>query len=156
MPSRIRVEGRGLRVLRNIATTPPSLHREIERDYTQALLGEIKRLAPRDTGQSVREIHSVSVPAYTEIRMPISMIVMDQGRAPGARMPPPNALQFWLRRRQREGKLLGVTTYQLARSIHLKGITGRRFVAAALRRVRANRQASKSINTIVERRASRG
>lgn len=62
-------------------------------------------------------------------------IVMDQGRAPGARMPPPDALIPWVRRVMQVGgseEEVRAVAFVVARSIGRKGIKGREFMAHGL------------------------
>lgn len=61
-------------------------------------------------------------------------IVIDQGRRPGARMPPPEALKLWVE------KVLGIdpsesrqVAFLVARSIAKKGIEARHFVEQGLK-----------------------
>jgi hypothetical protein len=64
-------------------------------------------------------------------------IVMDQGRAPGARMPPVDALMLWVERVFQipsgfDDEELEQTAWAVARSIAKKGIVGRHYVEHGL------------------------
>lgn len=54
--------------------------------------------------------------------------VMNDGRTPGAQMPPPEALEAWVRLKMGAD----VSAYVVARSIGRKGIKGRHYVEKAL------------------------
>lgn len=62
-------------------------------------------------------------------------IVIDQGRAPGARMPPPDALVPWVKRVLQVGgseEEVRSVAFIVARAIGRKGIKARNFVAAGI------------------------
>ena len=88
--------------------------------------------APRDTSALVRDIAAEVRPLEARVRMPRNLTyfsVMELGRRPGGRMPPPDALAGWARRH-------GLPTHRgflfvLARSIARRGIKGRFFMRAA-------------------------
>jgi hypothetical protein len=63
-------------------------------------------------------------------------IAIDQGRTPGARMPPPDALVPWVRRVMNVGgdeDEVRAVAFAVARSIGRKGITARHFVEKGVR-----------------------
>lgn len=62
-------------------------------------------------------------------------IVIDQGRTPGATMPPPQALETWIQRVLNFGgsqEELESLAFVVARAIGRKGIRGRQFIAAGV------------------------
>ena len=92
---------------------------------------------PIARGQGLRSIKARQVgPSRAIVSQAAHMQFINDGRDAGGKMPPPDALRGWLRRRQREGKLQGVTPYQLARSIQQKGIKPRGFVQRGVRNTR--------------------
>lgn len=104
--------------------------------YRPALTGMIADLAviaqtaaraaaPKDTNAGVRSIMAdvQATQAVIGRGMLTYMRVMDQGRRPGAAMPPPQALAGWARRHGYSGSL-----FVLARSIARRGIRGRFFM----------------------------
>ena len=87
-----------------------------------------KRGAPVRTGGGRRGIDVTDVRDGHAIVAPIHMLVMEEGRMPGAAMPPVEPLERWGRRVLGERGL----GFVLARSIARKGIAPRRFFAAAV------------------------
>lgn len=90
--------------------------------------------APRDTGTLARSIVSELQPTSARIYSPlVYAAVMEAGRRPGARMPPPGALAGWARRHGfSQGSL-----FVLARNIGRRGIQGRFFFRAAAEAIQA-------------------
>lgn len=92
--------------------------------------------APRDTGTLGRSIVSDVQPMQARIYSPlVYAAVMEAGRRPGARMPPPAALAGWARRHGRDTSPGGL--FVLARAIGRRGIAGRFFFRAAVQAVEA-------------------
>lgn len=107
--------------------------------------------APKDTGGGARSIVSQQSGLTGEVSSPlIAVSVMDQGRRPGATMPPPAALVPWVRRHGlgigaswsvTSRRRLGSRTTQrsqdleaaflIARAIGRRGIRGKGFFAQA-------------------------
>ena len=108
--------------------------------YANVAAIEIRRAAEETTphppirlGKGLKSIKARQVgPTRAIVQQVNYMQFINDGRAAGKPMPPPRKLRPWLRARQREGKLQGVTPYQLARSIQKKGIKPRRFVERGL------------------------
>lgn len=89
---------------------------------------------PIASGKGLQSIRARQVgPSRAVVLMQARMQFVNDGRRAGGRMPPPRALEPWLRRRQRQGRLRGVTPFQLARSIQQRGVRPRRFVERGLR-----------------------
>jgi hypothetical protein len=63
--------------------------------------------------------------------------VMEEGRTPGARMPPPDAIARWVELKMGPG----VSPYVVARSIGRKGIKGRHMLRTAVETTRPQAQA---------------
>lgn len=83
--------------------------------------------APRDTAGLQRSIQrDVSPFSASVYSIQKHASVMEFGRRPGAKMPPPSALEGWARRHGFAGG-----TFVLARSIARRGIKGRFFMKAA-------------------------
>lgn len=94
-----------------------------------ALLGTkvAREGAPRDTAALIRSIQSEVRPLSARVYTPLTYaLTMEEGRRPGAKMPPPDALVGWIRRHG-----LTVSPFVLARSIARRGIRGRFFMKAA-------------------------
>ena len=110
----------------------PELYREpmAEMFQTIAAVGErtAKQRAPRDTGALKRSIHSDARPMSARIFSNKAYAVpVEFGRRKGARMPPPNALRGWARRKLGNPNL----AFVVARAIARRGIKGRFFMKAA-------------------------
>jgi len=110
----------------------PELYREpmAEMFQTIAAVGErtAKQRAPRDTGALKRSIHSDAQPMSARIFSNKAYAVpVEFGRRKGARMPPPNALRGWARRKLGNPNL----AFVVARAIARRGIKGRFFMKAA-------------------------
>ena len=82
-----------------------------------------KKYAPKRTGAGRRSIDIAEIDHGHAIVTDLHMLVMEEGRRPGARMPPPEALELWGWRVLKKRGL----GYVLARSIARKGIRPRRF-----------------------------
>ncbi len=83
--------------------------------------------APRDIGDLQRSIMTETKPLFARVHSNLVYHpVMELGRRPGARMPPPAALADWARRKGFTGSL-----FVLARSIARRGIKGRFYMRAA-------------------------
>ena len=110
----------------------PQIYREpmAEMFQTIAAIGErtAKQRAPRDTGALKRSIHSDARPMSARIFSNKAYAKpVEFGRRKGARMPPPNALRGWARRKLGNPNL----AFVLARAIARRGIKGRFFMKAA-------------------------
>ena len=110
----------------------PQIYREpmAEMFQTIAAIGErtAKQRAPRDTGALKRSIHSDAQPMSARIfSMKAYAMPVEFGRRKGARMPPPNALRGWARRKGGNPNL----AFVVARAIARRGIKGRFFMKAA-------------------------
>ncbi|MXW35281.1 MAG: hypothetical protein F4Z60_06895 [Chloroflexi bacterium] len=104
---------------------------------------EIRRAAELTNPKPVRLGHGLNSikarqvgPSRAIVRQHAYMQFLNDGRDAGGRMPPPDKLRPWLKQRQREGRLQGVTPFQLARSIQRKGIKPRRFVERGIQSMR--------------------
>ena len=96
-----------------------------------ALLGErtAKQVAPRDTGALKRSIHAAVKPTSARVFSNLNYAaVVEFGRRPEQRGPPPHALLGWLRRHG----IPASAAYVVARSIGRRGIKGRFFMKAAV------------------------
>lgn len=83
--------------------------------------------APRDIGDLQRSIMTETKPLFARVHSNLVYHpVMEQGRRAGGRMPPPQALADWARRKGYTGSL-----FVLARSIARRGIKGRFYMRAA-------------------------
>lgn len=133
------------------------LHERIEL-AAQYLAGVVAQVAPVNFGHLAQsfgaqpataeggiEISAPSTDGVIQGRVFSSLpqaIVMDEGRRPGARMPPVAALALWAQRK------LGVSAdeadavgYVLARSIARRGIEGRHYADAAVARAQGHIEA---------------
>lgn len=123
------------RVLRTLV--PATLHQpavaELITDAT--LLGQrtAREGAPRDTAALARSILAEPKPLLGRVYTTLAYArPMEEGRRPGSRPPPPQALHGWLRRH-------GIPTgaaWVIARAIGRRGIKGRFFMKAAEAAVR--------------------
>jgi hypothetical protein len=85
---------------------------------------------PKDTGALARSIRADVRPFRARVYSPLKYAaVMERGRRPGAKMPPPNRLAGWARRHGIPQSALFV----LARAIARRGIKGRFFMRRAER-----------------------
>lgn len=83
--------------------------------------------APRDRGMLARSFLREVQPLMSRVySLLVYAPVMERGRRPGAKMPPPSALEGWARRHGFQGSL-----FVLARAIARRGIKGRFFMRAA-------------------------
>lgn len=94
-----------------------------------SLIGErvAKSEAPKDTGSLVRDIRASVSSLSAKVTLPRNLTyyhVMEEGRRPGAKMPPPRELHGWMRR---HGIPVGAA-FVIARSIARRGIKGRFFM----------------------------
>ncbi|MGD9889692.1 MAG: hypothetical protein AB7R89_25785 [Dehalococcoidia bacterium] len=82
---------------------------------------EARNEAPKDTSALARSILADIKPLSAEVSTSLAYAqAMEEGRRPGARMPPPAALAGWARRHGYGGSL-----FVLARAIGRRGIKGR-------------------------------
>ena len=109
---------------------PYAVH-EITHLVARRVQREAQRRAPVRTGGGRRRIGVRANPKGHAIVADLHMLVMDEGRRPGAAMPPVAPIERWARRKLGQRGL----GYVIARSIALKGIKPRRFFAAAIRQV---------------------
>lgn len=87
-----------------------------------------KEGAPKDTSNLARSIAWDAQPLSARVYSPLAYAaVMEAGRRPGAKMPPPDALRGWMRRHG----MGPAGAWALARSIARRGIKGRFFMKAA-------------------------
>lgn len=113
--------------------------RKLDRSlYTPALVALLTRLtltaeaaaragAPVDTAALARSITSQVTPSASRVFSTLAyMPVVELGRAPGSRPPPPEALRGWAMRHGFTGSL-----WALARAIGRRGTRGRFFMRAA-------------------------
>lgn len=102
---------------------------------------------PKDTSEGARSIVSQVDGLTARVASPLVQVaVMDQGRAPGSKMPPAGALLAWMRRHGFDAE----AEYVLRRSIARRGIAGRFFFAKARDKVNASMPAAvaKFVRTI--------
>lgn len=137
----VRLTPRGERVLQLMGQ--PSLWnraalKQITKWVADRVGVEAKRRAPVRTAGGQRSIGVIEVQDGHAIVTQLHMLVMDEGRRPGAAMPPVEPLERWgwLVLRQRG---LG---FVLARSVARKGIKPRRFFDAAIQQVVVKEQAA--------------
>ena len=86
-----------------------------------------KGAAPKDTSSMARDIRADVRSLSAKIHLPRNLEyyhVMEEGRRPGRKMPPPRELHGWMRR---HGIPLGMA-FVIARSIARRGIKGRFFM----------------------------
>ena len=99
---------------------------------TQAALlaeREARQGAPKDTSALARSITHEVKPLSARVYSPLQYaIVMEEGRRPGAAMPPPQALLGWMRRHGIPASM----AFVLARAIGRRGIKGRFFLKKAM------------------------
>ena len=96
-----------------------------------------RRGAPRDTGALARSITSEVKGLSARVFSTRDYATyVELGRSPGARMPPPAALEGWVRRHfgASPERARGLA-FVLARAIARRGIPGRFFMRAAARKV---------------------
>lgn len=87
-----------------------------------------REAAPKDTSALARSITSQVQPLAARVYSTLAYAsVMEEGRRPGAKMPPPQALLGWM---SRHG-MSGVSPFVLARAISRRGIKGRFFFQKA-------------------------
>ena len=149
----------GRRVVDRMRRPGPWFHRALEELLAEAgviVAKEAQGLAPRDTGRGVRSINSRVRRGAAEVRAFDYMIVLDQGRRPGAPQPPTEAIQSWLLRQQGRGRLRGASAFVIARSIARRGIRPRRYFLAAVRKLRGNRAFQRKAGEVFSRRLRRG
>lgn len=105
--------------------------------------------APRDTGTLARSLLREAQPLMSRVySLLVYAPVMERGRRPGAKMPPPDALAGWARR---HGFRPGME-FVLARAIARRGIRGRFFMRAAAEAVqRALPRALADLGARIER-----
>ncbi len=105
--------------LRNLLTDASNLGERVAKDK-----------APKDTASMARDIQASVQKTTAKVSLPRHLKyyrVMEEGRRPGSKMPPPQELHGWLRR---HGIPLGAA-FVIARSIARRGIKGRFFMRQA-------------------------
>lgn len=126
----ITIEVKGLEGLLRRAS-PQVLLEPVLREVLEgaALYGEraAREGSPKDTAALARSFSHEVRPPLARVWSPLVYApVMEYGRRPGARMPPPAALSGWARRHGMAGQ-----EFVLARSIARRGIKGRFFLRKA-------------------------
>jgi hypothetical protein len=134
MPPPLIIEVRGLdallRKLDGKVLVDPAMHGLLTKSSLFAER-QTRQNAPRDTGALARSISSEVRPLAARVFSPLAYAtVMEFGRRPGARMPPPEALRGWARRKGYSGSL-----FVLARAIARRGIKGRFFMRKAAKKL---------------------
>lgn len=122
----------------------PQLQRRLGSDFlVRGVRGLLTRLTLKgerwakegikvDTGALARGMQSEVRGLTGRVFNPLGYArAVDEGRRPGARMPPPAALVGWIRRHAP-----GMSPFVLARAIGRRGIKGRFFMKAALGKLR--------------------
>lgn len=100
---------------------------------------------PKDTSEGARSIVSQVSGLEAKVSSPlVHVAVMDQGRSPGSRPPPPEALLGWMRRKGIPEEM----AFPLARAIGRRGIKGRFFYAKGIKAVEAD--VPRLVNKFVE------
>ena len=120
-----------------------------------------KRAAPVRTGAGRRSIGITSINNGHAIVSDLHMLVMEEGRKPGSRMPPVEPLKRWVRRvwGVRGRRQTDAAAFRLAISIARKGIKPRRFFEQAIERAtvqekaQLDREAGRIINRMLRIRA---
>lgn len=85
--------------------------------------------APRDTAALARSITTEAKPTVARVFTTLAYAaVMEEGRRPGAKPPPPEALEGWMRRHRMDPR----AAWALAKAIGRRGIKGRFFFRAAV------------------------
>ena len=112
------------------------------RDAATLAEREARGQAPKDTSALARGITSEAKPTTARVYTTLAYArVMEEGRKPGGRMPPPDALRGWMRRHG----MANVAPFVLARAIARRGIKGRFFMRAAFQKVQ------RSMPALIER-----
>ena len=111
--------------------------REVESDIAvfraEQLVDDLQKNAPRDTGKTRKRVRRVG----PQVKVPLHLHVLSEGRKRGARMPPSNKLRPWVRRRWGvRGRAANAAAFVLARSIARKGIKPRRLYKQSIERTR--------------------
>ena len=136
---------------------PRAVH-EITLHVARRIRIEAQRNAPVRTGGGRRRIRERPTRRGHAVVSDLHMLVMDEGRRPGAAMPPVAPLERWGRRTLGKRGL----GFALAISIARKGIKPRRFFAKAIRlvtereRVRLERDLARIIRRVLQRAAKEG
>lgn len=127
------VEVDASRVLAKLA--PGLYQRAVARFIASATLTAeraAKGAAPVDMGPLRRSIVSEIQPLRGRVHAPLRYAeAVDQGRRPGSRPPPPEALVGWMRRHGMTG-----SPWVLARAIGRRGTKGRFFMRAGMQAAR--------------------
>ena len=155
----VRLMPEGQRILRQL-NAPQSWWPRVQRALLQTAANIVSReaqeLAPRDTGRGIRSIRPVVTSQRAEIHAFDYMVVIDQGRRPGATQPPVSAIEPWLLRQQGRGRLRGASAYVIARAIGRRGIPARHYFAQAARLLTNNPRLSQETARLVARELKRG
>lgn len=137
MTTQLTVEVNGLQAIEGKLKNPQLVAAPLKTLLTDlGLLAQrvARQEAPRDTAGLQRSLGLEVKPLYATVSTALNYApVMEFGRRPGARMPPPDALAGWARRHGLPASALFV----LARAIGRRGIKGRFFMAKAKTAVEA-------------------
>ena len=149
--------------LQNAQSWVPSAITDILFVTAKHITDEARREAPRDTGAGVESMRAVSSGQQAEIRALPHMIVMDQGRRPGQKMPPVDAIQDWVTRRAGRGqiRLSGGATdrvkqargiaWAIARAIAKNGIEGRKYIEKSTQKALRTREWRDDVTRQIEK-----
>jgi hypothetical protein len=118
-----------LRTVRDPALVARPLREELDQ-LSLLAQARVREGAPKDTGalrrSFLREVRPLGARVYSQL---VYAPVMELGRRPGARMPPPEALRGWARRHGFGTSRSAL--FVLARAIARRGIKGRFYMRAA-------------------------
>lgn len=96
--------------------------RDLLVDASNTAVTASKPHVPQDTGALLRDIQPEIMPFSAKVPYPKPYaVIMEGGRKPGGKMPPPHVLDAWARRHGIDN------TFLLARAIARRGLKGRFF-----------------------------
>ena len=107
---------------------------------------EVKQSVPNYVGNSKLAMRRIK--GGRSIVTPLHVLVLDQGRRPGAPPPPSDVIESWARRRIGQSGL----GFVIARSIGRRGIKPRRFFRKAARTVLREQNIPRAFANIMRRK----
>ena len=142
----LKLDPKSDKLLRRFPRVVQPASEELARVVTRRMRSRVEKDAKAYVGGSKLRMRKIK--GGQTIRVPLYVLVQDQGRTPGARQPPTEPIAAWLRRKGLDPD----NAFVYARSIGIRGIEGKFFFREAAEDVLEEENIPRIFGNIVRRK----